>query len=225
MRTWSTYDPVNFQRILGIAVSALIAQTNSFGIRPIDLPKPSSYDKSELQNFDTSNDWIRIAHYESELADQERYKFKKCVNYGGIIFTNENQTVFPYSRYQLYPFLIWEDGFTPELDATPIFTFIQHDPLEDFKILWINPILLRKLNLTICPPELGLKGMNAEEEIVLKYRMWNTDYLGHGYRTDVHDEIPKLDGAELLIRKDYFDKLILIFKENPKYSLFIVNNE
>ena len=81
----------------------------------------------------------------------------------------------------------------------------------------MNPTILTKLDLTPNDFINGLNAKNNKDELVLKYNSWLSDYVGND---EIRDEIPKLDGAELIIRKDYFEQICNLYSVAPSYCTF-----
>lgn len=209
---------------LKIDTETIIAQQLSKNIRPIDLKKCAEHleNASINTNFPVESEWIRIAHYESELIEEDYHKIShQNKQYGAIVFTESKNPIFPYSKHRLLTNSLWDDNFVLyDVNDTPIFSFIQKDKqFEDYKILWLNPTIVTLLNLKISSFLMGLYASNENGEIVLKFNSWFAEYLTLGYSNNISDEIPKLDGSELLIRKDYFTKLCGLYDSAPKYSI------
>lgn len=211
----------DFYTSINIDIKTLVAQTISNKLRPFSLEKASnmSDDFIETESFDIESKWVRIAHYEKELLESERNKFVEFDVRGELIFKSiVDNTIFK-SR-ELLPHEIWANEI--EDDNSVIRSLFQpYDSLEKYRVLWLNKNLLTKLNLTTDLFINGLQAKNEEEDIVLKYNRWQTDYLGHRQTSDIKDEIAKLDGAELLIRKDYFIKLCLLFPKTKSFYISI----
>lgn len=104
-----------------------------------------------------------------------------------------------------------------EVDDEVIFSVLQEDPLEFFKLLWLNPIIVTSMKLDVQTTQEGLVAVNQSQEIVLRMRTWNFEYVGDRSRTSLSDEIPTLEGTDLIIRKDYYKILCGYFKNRPTY--------
>lgn len=207
-----------------IDIKSIIAQYLSLSSRPSDLKKYSDYGGIASYSLDVpiNDGWVRIAHFEYELIEQEHYKLKDYKTFGGITFNAENKSIFPFSGYRLDMVNVWEE-YSPayEIEETIVFSFIQKQlQIEDFKILWLNPVIMELLNIKVCDFLSGLCAKNENNEIVLKFNSWYTQYLATDYSNDIRHEIPKLDGSELLIREDYFNKICEMYDSKPKYCVF-----
>ena len=89
--------------------------------------------------------------------------------------------------------------------------------MEFYKLLWLNPTIVKSLGLVTRITDSGLVSITESGEIVLRMRVWLTDYLGDGMHTRLADEIPRFEGTDLIIRKDYFRKICEKFQIAPSY--------
>jgi hypothetical protein len=208
---------------LKIDIKTIIAQYLSSSIRPKQLKKYAEYNgiSSYSEDIPIDKGWVRLGHFESELIEQERYKLENNKTFGGITFHVENKSIFPFSGYRLSMDCIWEGVYPAyKIEETIVFSFIQKEvQFEDFKILWLNPVIVKTLELQVCDFLSGLCAVNIDNEIVLKFNSWYSDYLATDYSNDIRDEIPKLDGSELLIREDYFNRICEMYDTKPKYCI------
>ncbi len=214
-------DTENVYNDLKIDIRTLVAQYLSL------IPRPNNLFSTKEQNFanllcdiQTENGWVRLGHYEYELKKYEHYELKENKTYGGIVFSNNSE--FPIAGYRLFMNAIWDDitipyGISDEIVFSSIQTYYQ---IEDYKILWLNPVIVKLLNLEVCHFREGLKATNTEGETVLKFNSWIHEYIATDYSHGVMDEISLKDGAELLIRADYFDKICELFDAKPNYAVF-----
>lgn len=225
---WQLWEESEYFRLgVFIDTDAIAAHANSWGIRPSDLLKPSEIENknSVLKIF--KGDWIRLGHVESELKKEDTFKTIPYKSFGGIVFSDHYETGIPYSSYALYPPHFWRDTkLDLELDKNIIFSIIQEDPLEYFKLLWLNPKIINLLNLTVIRNSDGLFANDETGEKILIMRTWSGDYIGEGgYNSSLSDEIPTLEGTDLIIREDYFKKLCGLFKYKPKYYMKKIQQE
>lgn len=209
-------DQSELYDFLHIDYKTIVAQTNSYIKRPLNIEKPSliktTWKKSEIKY----SDWIRLAYYENEFSGDNNIKEYKV--FEGIVFKDELEETTPYSRYRLFPMHLWENVTINKIDEFPCCFLIQeYDTLEDYKILWLNPFILNKLNLKLDSPKNGLVAKNKEGEVVIKYNRWASDYVGIGYKLSIKDEIPRLEGAKLICRQDYFKEICKLYKNKTPY--------
>lgn len=204
-----------------IDTTAIIAYGKCFTFRPADLIRPSeittSYSKiATLQD----SDWIRLAHCERSLKDERGLRTRPITSYGAMFFSDTKEQVIPYSSYSIFPFYLWTDqGYNFKYDEEIIFAVFQEDALEYYRLLWLNPTIVTSLGLVTRITDAGLIGVNESGETVLRMRTWLTDYFGDSFQTVLSDEIPRSEGTDLIMRKDYFQKMSMIFKHAPSYVI------
>jgi len=221
----SYHNTIDVFDSLKIDINSIIAQELSNDIRSSSLQRSSNYKKQTALTEEIYTDeegWVRIAHFEHELVKKENYELEDRKIFGGIVFCEEKIITFPYSGYRLDMDLIWDAIHVDfPIEKTPIFSFIQHEnQFEYFKILWLNPTIINLLELRFGNFTEGILAYNLQGEVVLRLKTWQTDYVAFSSFSDIHDEIPKLDGSELIIRKDYFEKLCNLYEVKPKYSIY-----
>ncbi len=205
---------------LKIDYKAIVAQTNSYSIRPLDIEKPHSITNNWQRHDVQYSDWIRLAYFESELYEESYGRNNQHRVFEGIVFKTNIEETIPFSRYRLFPIHIWGNMPMKDFDEfLCLHLFQSYDDLEDYKILWINSILMNELDLYVQNPINGLNASNSKNEIVLKYNRWSSDYVGNGGIAGIRDEIPRLEGVELVCRKDYFEE-ICKFYNNEKPSVY-----
>jgi nucleoside-triphosphatase THEP1 len=193
-----------------IDAKLLVAQTNSLTVRPKNLLAPSEKkEKASTSKISSTESWIRIAHFEKELAPKSSYHLEEYYCYGALSFGKEVELSINFEE------LNTSDLDKVESDKVVNF-YYQRDFLESYKIIWLNGADLRALNIS---KDLtwGIVGRDVDGLIVLKYNCWNDSYVGEGIYSRLSEEIPKRSGAELLIRNDYFLKLCKLHKGSPKY--------
>jgi len=203
---------------LRINTKLLIAQDLSFSIRPKDLQYPSAgknfIEKCSIHN---NSGWIRLGHYEVEL--------KKGNNHFDLIELRSSGTFSPNYSNKTSKLVdcIYSNNVSCSVYDGILFQFIQYDPLENYHLFWLNPIVMKQLGISTGNFLNGITAHNENEEIVLKYNQWKSNYVGNG-DFGIQEEIPRLEGAELLIREDYFEKLKLILgKSLSEYTILFLD--
>lgn len=203
-------------------INTIIAQQNSIICRPNDIKCPASLgNKKEIvSKIDLKSDWVRIAYFEEEerfISYNSKEPTRNLV-YQAVVFP-EVSVEFPYINEPLNPYLLWEKFFhyskCTDIKNTFVISNISFstDVLWDVRILLLQPNLMAKLELELRAPVHGIVGFNKNNEDILKYERWDSDYIGYD---DFQYEIPQLRGAQLLIRKDYFEKISQLSKFEPK---------
>jgi hypothetical protein len=220
LRQWQTEEDEDiFKYSCLIDATAMIVYGKCFTFRPDDLLQPfdlaSEYERMEIL---PESEWLRLAHCEKALNDEGVLRTRPVTSYGAVSFSNNTEKVLPYSSYSIFPFHLWTDqGYTFEYDEEVIFAVFQEDALEFYKILWLNPTIVKSLGLVTEITDSGLVGITETGETVLRMRTWLTDYFGDGMHSRLSDEIPRYEGTDLIIRKDYFQRLSEMFKNEPSY--------
>ena len=75
----------------------------------------------------------------------------------------------------------------------------------------------------------GLKALNKRGEVILKFRQWRSNLINNGSSFVGQDaNIPQLEGCDLMLREDYYEKLKVMIPDMEFYSEKIelkLNNE
>lgn len=190
-----------------IDIKSLIASQNSIISRP-QISKPNSTEKGYKHNLDEENGFIRIARYENELIKDEYGIHRKGQN---VIF--EGITIFgekmPFIHY-LPSYLIWHNAYYYKHFIVGLIK--KFNGFEFDHILWLNSLLIQDLGLHLDNFNNGLRALNSDDEVVLKYRQWKKDLIGNS----IDSNIGRLEGCDLLLRKDYFE-ILKIYVPNLEF--------
>lgn len=215
-----------------IDTNAIIAYGKSFTFRPNDLIKPSEITTEYLRRTALQDsDWIRLGHCEKLFKEERGLRTRSIRIFGAISFSDTNKQTSPYSSYSIPPYYLWTDQrYIFNYEKEVVFLIIQDDPLEFYRLLWLNPTIVKSLGLVTKITDSGLIGVTKAGETVLRMRTWSTDYFGNDIQIQLSNEIPKYEGTDLIIRKDYFQKLSMGFKSSPSYVITkiegsFINNE
>lgn len=111
-----------------------------------------------------------------------------------------------------------------EIEEERIFSVLQKDPLEFLKLLWLNPTIISSMKLDIQRTQEGLVALDENKEIVIIMRTWSCEYVGDRFRTSLSDEIPTLEGTDLIIRNDY-KILCSFFETEPTYVSYRIQRD
>ena len=69
----------------------------------------------------------------------------------------------------------------------------------------------------------GLRALNSDNEVILLFRHWREDLIGNGVSfIGTNSNIPKLEGCDLILREDYYEKLKDMIPELVFYSYPII---
>jgi hypothetical protein len=202
---------------LKINTKALIAQNLSFSQRPTDLPLPSQEEKGQsLMSIKSSNGWIRIGHVENEMKSGKTHSDLVEYRCSGTFSAGYSSM----DRLVLDSLYDADNIFCSKFDGVML-EYIEYDLLENYHMLWLNPIMMNELGIKTSHFLNGLVATNDQNEIVLKCNQWCNQYVGNG-DFGLRDEIPLIKGMELVIREDYFKRMlsILKMKEFPPYTIY-----
>lgn len=192
----SNYNDFSFNNVLDI--KSIIATSNSLIQRP-DIKKPSELVEG-FREPDLENDFIRIARFEKQLIENDYRKYSAViVLFEGLLPSKQKANPLFNKLPSQY---IWENNF---YYGIPIIQglCIQKDSINAPHILWINSKLLEIMELRLDDYQNGLQAINSNQEIIIKFRCWRENLIDNGH----YGNIPSLEGGDLLIRKDYYDKL------------------
>lgn len=208
------YELDLFKRDIEIDIKTLIATQNSIIERP-KLKRPSSSQEGFKSNLEKENGFIRIARFENEMIEKENGwgRQGQTILFEGLTIFGEKNPFFeglPSSLiwdnalyYSDYPFIIW---FGKKFNS-----------IESNNVLWLNSLLQKRLGVIVDNFNNGLQALNQNNEMVLKFRQWRSNLVGNGSSFVGQDaNISKLEGCDLVLREDYFEK----FKKYNPNMLF-----
>lgn len=193
-----------FENEIKLDIKTIIATSKSLIQRPSIL-KPS-YVVGGFKEPDYENGFRVISRFERELSEKNYGEGGESK--GGIVF----EGLLPY-KIEINPLVerfpsyhIWENSYLEK-------PFIQgfnasFNSIESQYVLWINSELLNILGLRLDDYNNGLRALNKNDEIVLIFRYWRDQLIGNGASfVGVDSNIAKLEGCDLILREDYFNKL------------------
>lgn len=213
------YDKRDLYEFLHVSYKTIVGQTLSYTRRPNDIRKPSEIQQRWSENEVEITEWIRLGYYEQEIFEHSFGKNEEHRVYGGVVFEKHMEETIPYYRNPLYPPLLWGNSLTYKFEQFLCLSMLQQrDHLESYMLLWVNSVIINELGLEISKPTQGLMAKNEANEAVLMFNRWSTSYVGDGLVLGIGDEITKLEGSELICRKDYFEKICAFYApEKPYY--------
>lgn len=197
MGLWGAYD-----------VKTMIATSNSLVSRP-DSVNP--LDKScGFSVPDELNNFVVIARFERQFEARDYVRNTKgnravvCEGCLPVKIKMNPLKSFPHSQD------IWKDEYcygTPFIQGI----CINENSLEAVQVIWMNGELLSILGLSIDHHDNGLRAINENGEAVLIYRCWRESLIGKGASfVDLDSNISRLEGCDLILRKDFYKKLKVI---------------
>ncbi len=206
-------DIFNLDVTLKQDLKSLIAMKNSLIERPF-INRPSKIVEAIKDNLDEVDEYVRIAKFENELVMNEFEKDKKqhIVFEGLTPFEKEN----PFFEY-LPSSLIWLDAFYYGKEKKIIGFCKKFNSIEAKYLLWLDSLELEHLGLVLDNHNKGLRALNHKNEIILKFGYWREEPLDNSTsHTNINSDISKLEGCELLLRKDYLD-VLKVLVNNLRY--------
>ena len=207
-------DSVIFEEYVNLDIKTLIATQNSIIERP-KISKPSEIEEGFKSNLENENGFIRIARFENEMIEASSGWDRKgqTIVFEGLSIFGKKTPLFE----DLPSSLIWNNAFYYEpfiIGFTKNFNSIQSN-----NTLWINSLLQYDLGLTLDNFNNGLQALNENGEVVLKFRQWRSELIGNGASFVGQDSnIPQLEGCDLMLREDYYEKLKVIIPNMEFYS-------
>lgn len=205
-----------FENETKLDIKTIIATSQSLIQRP-NIPKPSDI-KGGFKEPGYEGDFRVISRFEIEL--NEKHYGEKKQNKGGVIF----EGLLPY-KIEMNPLVekfssnhIWEDSYYVGEPFVQGFN-ANIDSIESQYALWINSQLLNMLGLKLDNYNNGLRALNSNNEVVLTYRCWRDRLIGNGASfVGIDSNIAQLEGCDLILREDYFNKLKKIIPNVVYYT-------
>lgn len=208
-------DSVIFEEEVKLDIKTIIATSKSLIQRP-EITKPSN----KISGFyepSYEGDFRIISRFERELS-QTNY-MDEILNKGGVVFEGllpVEIEAFPMDQ-ESPSNGIWNKDYCI---GTP---FIQgfnsnFNGLETQCVLWLNSDLINKLRLRLDHFNNGLRALNEDNEVILNFRYWRKQLIGNGVSfIGANSNIAVLEGCDLLMRDDYFNKLKLMIPDLVYY--------
>lgn len=202
-----------------IDVRTMIATSNSLVNRP-NLVKP--LDKSTgFSAPDELNDFVVIARFERQFETRDygsNTRGNRAVVCEGCLPMKIKMNPlksFPCTQD------IWKDEYCYGTPIIQGFCFNENS-LEAAQVIWMNGELLSILGLSVDHHDNGLRAINENGEAVLIYRYWRESLIGKGASfVGLDSNISKLEGCDLILRKDFYEKLKAIIPDMVFYTEII----
>ena len=199
----------------------IIMQVGSLVSRPSWIPTPVNFPSFEIRNTDTpfeNENWLLIALKEKELYG-ESFKPKKA-RHSLVMLTIGDKSKPNEGLYAKYLFRV-NQYLGREIENAsfdkPICRLNIWDTLERSNILFISAYVIKSLGLTIRSNlHTGLQAINSSGEVIIKMISWKEAYYG-----SISDgtEVPSLEGVAVIIRQDYFDRLLALYQHRSWFLL------
>lgn len=213
LKELTLYHGVSYLCSLEFCLEELVLQIGSLSNRPSSLPTPKQFPSFETRDSCKPiehNEWIILAAKEKELCG-ENFEPKKA-------YISSITTVFgekPTSDDELFARYLFRSGQYSEptiQDAPfdqPICTLGIWDTLERTYILYLTPFAVRELGLQVDKFLHG--GFIARDDngnIIVRLVFWRENYVGE---ISSGTEVPLLEGTAVMIREDYYNKLLTLY--------------
>jgi len=202
-----------------IDVRTMIATSNSLVNRPNlvkPLDKPTGFSAP-----DELNDFVVIARFERQFEDRDygsNTRGNRAVVCEGCLPMKIKMNPlksFPCTQD------IWKDEYCYGTPVIQGFCFNENS-LEAAQVIWMNGELLSILGLSVDNHDNGLRAINENGEAVLIYRYWRESLIGKGPSfVGLDSNISKLEGCDLILRKDFYEKLKAIIPDMVFYTEII----
>jgi len=207
----------SMREALPIDLKTLIATQSSIIERP-NILKPSEIKEEFKTELEKEGDFIRIARFEMEIGSEKESVMGKTHLY----FVSEG--VLPH-KWNINPFfdshnsaILWDDFFCED-DPRMIGLVQNLNSIEARNLLWLNIYLLDKLGLKVDSFNNGLRALDKNKDIILLFRSWRDELIGNGSSFVGQDaNIAKLEGCDLMLREDYYNKLKILI---PSLSYYV----
>ncbi len=209
-------EPIFFENEIKLDVKTIIATSKSLIQRP-RIPKPSDVVEG-FKEPDYEDGFRVISRFERELSEDKYGEIG--TNKGSIVF----EGLLPYEietnpLVEKYPSNhIWENSYYLNEPFMQGFNS-SINSIESQYVLWMNSELLAMLGLRLDNYNNGLRALNSDNEIILKFRCWRELLIGNGASyVGVDSNIAKLEGCDLILREDYFINLKKIIPKMVYYA-------
>lgn len=209
-------DEFQFDISLKLDLKTLIATNHSLVERP-SIKKLSHIKQGLKVGLESENEFLRIAKFENELilGDYTDRQKKQLIIFEGLTpLKNKN----PFFEY-IPSLFIWDNKFYFYKEERFIGFCKNFNGIEAKYVLWINSYLLELLELELDDFNNGLQAINKKGEVVLKFRQWRSKLIGNGASFIGQDaNIAQFEGCDLILRKDYFEKLKMMIPDMRFYT-------
>lgn len=202
-----------------IDVKTMIATSNSLISRP-DLVKP--IDKSTgFSAPDELDDFVVIARFERQFEARDYGRNTKGNH--AVVCEGCLPKKIKINPLQSFPHTedIWKGEYCYGTPAIQGFC-INDNSLEAAQVIWMNGELLSMLGLSLDCYDNGLRALNENGDAVLIYRCWRESLIGKGASlVGLESNISRLEGCDLILRKDFYGKLKTFIPDIAFYTHII----
>lgn len=210
---------VIFENDIKLDIKTIVATSRSLIQRP-NITKPSNVVEG-FKEPDHKDGFVITSRFERELIT-ERHEGRRQQN-GNTVF--EGLLLYEVEINPLVEKLqthdIWENNYCFGEPFIQGFN-VNFNSIESQYVLWMNSELLNLLELELDNYNNGLRALNSNNEVVLTFRYWRDQLIGNGSSfVGTDSNIAKLEGCDLILREDYFNKLKKIIPDVVYYTKVI----
>lgn len=206
-------DSFIFESDIRLDIKTVIATSRALIQRP-NIKKPSDVEEG-FKEPDHENDFVIISRFEKEIIiERHGGGGGRRQQKGNIVF----EGLLPY-EVEVNPLVdkspthhIWENNYYFDKPVIQGF-YANFNSVEAQYVLWMNSSLLNMLELELDSYCNGLRALDSNNEVVLQFRYWRDQLIGDGSDSN----IAKLEGCDLVLRDDYFNKLKQIIPDVVYY--------
>ena len=207
---------VVFENENKLDIKTIIATSKSLIQRP-NIIKPSDT-VAGFKEPDYEDGFVIISRFEKEL-NAEGYERKSTkmgtMVFEGLLLHEIEINPLPHCKQTNH---IWENTYCFDKGSLQGLC-LNIDSIEAQFVLWVNSEILDMLGLKLDNYQNGLRALNSSNEIVLKFRSWREKLIGNGASfIGTDSNIAKLEGCDLILREDYFNKLKKIIPNVVYYT-------
>lgn len=212
-------DSVIFEKDIKLDIKTIIATSKSLIQRP-NITKPSNVVEG-FKEPDYKDGFVIISRFERELITERHEGIRQQKS--NAVF----EGLLPY-EIEINPLVdkspthhIWENNYYYDKPFIQGF-YANFNSIEAQYVLWMNSLLLDMLELELDSYSNGLRALNSNNEIIIKFRYWRDQLIGNGASfVGLDSNIAKLEGCDLVLREDYFNKLKQIIPDVVYYTKII----
>lgn len=214
------YSP-SYDCNLRFSIEEIVLQVGSLTRRPSCLPTPGNFPPFEVRNTSSTfehENWVLLASKEKELYG-ERLDPKKTRESSMLITFGEKPAPEGkfYSQYLFNVHQYMPSSITDAPSSQPICRLIIPDTLERSSVVFVSPFIVKELGLAV--DHTFHKGFQANDdtgEAIIKMISWREDYLGS---VSDGNEVPCLEGVAVMVRADYYKRLLALYEEESWFVL------
>lgn len=215
------YSHPSYTCNLRFFLAEIILQVGALTRRPSYLSTPENFPQFEVHetfSLFEHEGWVVLASEEKELYG-EHFEPKKSRTSSSVITFGELPVPGGnfYSDYLFRAYQYLKDKIDDAPFGQPISRLTIVDTLERSHIVYVAPFIIRELGLAIDSMiHKGFQACDNKGDVIIKMATWKEDYYG-----SVSDgtEVPRLEGVSVLIRADYFERLLTLYQEKCWFVL------